>query len=86
MCYSNFFVVVRFALRSYLYLLVHAVPAWLYAKVLQPNPMLVFYTLRCLLGCLSATCEVRSPAVFLLCFLLFNGFSAGMKTLYWYRY
>lgn len=48
----------RFALRSYLYLLVHAVPAWLYARLLQPNPMLVFYTLRCLLGCLCATAEV----------------------------
>jgi hypothetical protein len=37
----------RFALRSYLYLLVHAVPAWLYANLLQPNPMLVFFVLSC---------------------------------------
>jgi len=48
----------KYALRSYMYLMVHAVPAWLYAKLMQPNPMLVFYFLRCLLGCLSASCEV----------------------------
>jgi len=48
----------RFALRSYLYILVHAVPGWLYARLLQPNPMLVFYFLRCLLGLVCALCEV----------------------------
>jgi len=48
----------RFALRSYLYLLVHAVPGWIYARVLQPNPMLVFYFLRCLFGFVCAMSEV----------------------------
>ena len=46
-----------------MYLMVHAVPAWLYAKLMQPNPMLVFYFLRCLLGCLSASCEVNQIGV-----------------------
>ena len=41
-----------------MYLMVHAVPAWVYAKLLQPNPMLVFYFLRCLLGFICALCEV----------------------------
>jgi len=48
----------RFALRSYLYLLVHAVPGLIYSRILQPNPMLVFYFLRCLLGFVCALCEV----------------------------
>jgi len=48
----------KFALRSYLYLLVHAVPGWIYAKLVQPNPMLVFYFLRCLFGFICAICEV----------------------------
>ena len=48
----------RFALRSYLYILVHALPAWVYSRILQPNPMLVFYFLRCLLGFICALCEV----------------------------
>lgn len=48
----------RFALRSYLYILVHAVPGWLYSRLLQPNPMLVFYFLRCLFGFICALCEV----------------------------
>jgi len=48
----------KFALRSYLYLLVHAVPGWVYARLAQPNPMLVFYFLRCLFGFVCALCEV----------------------------
>ena len=50
----------RFALRSYLYILLHLVPGWLYATFAQPNPMLVFYFLRFLFG--------------LICALLFNVF------------
>ena len=48
----------RFALRSYLYILLHLVPGWLYATFAQPNPMLVFYFLRFLFGLLCAFCEV----------------------------
>ena len=47
-----------YALRSYLYILAHAVPGWIYSRLLQPNPMLVFYFLRCMFGFLSALCEV----------------------------
>ena len=48
----------RFALRSYLYILLHLVPGWLYATFAQPNPMLVFYFLRFLFGLMCAFCEV----------------------------
>jgi len=48
----------RYALRSYLYILVHAIPGWVYARLVQPNPMLVFYFLRCLFGFVCALCEV----------------------------
>ena len=47
-----------YALRSYLYIVAHAVPGWIYSRLLQPNPMLVFYFLRCMFGFLSALCEV----------------------------
>ncbi|XP_063235032.1 alpha-1,2-mannosyltransferase ALG9 [Bacillus rossius redtenbacheri] len=46
------------ALRSYTYLLLHVVPAWLYHRLLQPNRLLLFYFCRCLLGLLCACCEV----------------------------
>lgn len=48
----------RFALRSYLYLLLHLLPARLYTALLQPNPMMVFYFLRCLLGLVCSLAEV----------------------------
>ncbi|XP_039296136.1 alpha-1,2-mannosyltransferase ALG9 [Nilaparvata lugens] len=48
----------EFALRSYAYILVHVLPAWIYHNLLQPNRLLVFYFSRCLLGLLSALCEV----------------------------
>lgn len=43
----------QYALRSYMYLLIHMVPAKLYHYLLEPNPILVFYFVRCLLcmGC-----------------------------------
>ena len=49
----------RFALRSYLYLLLHLLPARLYTALLQPNPMMVFYFLRCLLGLVCSLAEVK---------------------------
>lgn len=43
----------EFALRSYTYLLIHMLPAKLYCYVFEPNPVFVFYFVRCLLsvGC-----------------------------------
>ena len=49
----------RFGLRSYLYLLLHLLPARLYTSLLQPNPMMVFYFLRCLLALTCSLAEVR---------------------------
>lgn len=46
-----------FALRSYTYLLVHCVPAWFYNAIFHPNPMLIFYFVRCLLGLTCAVIE-----------------------------
>jgi len=48
----------KYALRSYLYLLVHAGPAWLISQLVQPSRLLVFYLTRCLLGSVCASCEV----------------------------
>ncbi|KAL3282796.1 hypothetical protein HHI36_005962 [Cryptolaemus montrouzieri] len=48
----------EFALRSYTYILFHAVPAVIYHKLFQPNPLLIFYFTRCLLGLLAAFFEV----------------------------
>ncbi|KYQ53422.1 Alpha-1,2-mannosyltransferase ALG9, partial [Trachymyrmex zeteki] len=43
----------EYALRSYMYLLIHMVPAKVYHYLLEPNPALVFYFTRCFLsvGC-----------------------------------
>lgn len=48
----------QYALRSYTYLMVHAIPAYIYHKLLQPNPLLIFYFTRCLLGMLCTFVEV----------------------------
>ncbi|CAD7092870.1 unnamed protein product [Hermetia illucens] len=47
----------QFALRSYTYLMVHAVPAWVYNKIFEPSPLLVFYFVRCMLGLGCAVVE-----------------------------
>lgn len=47
----------KYALRSYLYIAVHTFPAWVYAQVLQPNRMYVFYFVRCLLATVCSSCE-----------------------------
>ena len=60
----------RFALRSYLYLQLHLLPARLYTALLQPNPMMVFYFLRCLLGLVCSLAEVKNFKKFL--FLIEN--------------
>ncbi|KAF2898396.1 hypothetical protein ILUMI_07779 [Ignelater luminosus] len=76
----------EYGLRSYTYLLVHATPAYIYHKLLQPNPLLIFYFTRCLLGLIcsfaevyfyKAVCREFGVHVGRLC-LAFQLFSAGM--------
>ncbi|XP_032777256.2 alpha-1,2-mannosyltransferase ALG9 isoform X1 [Daphnia magna] len=75
-----------FALRSYLFLHLYALPAWIYGLIFHSNQVLVFYFLRWLLGFASTTCETYfykgvlqqfGPKVGRLTFL-FLLFSAGM--------
>ncbi|KAH8399155.1 hypothetical protein KR215_003300 [Drosophila sulfurigaster] len=40
----------QFGLRSYTYLLLQGVPGWIYQKIFNPSPILVFYMVRCMLG------------------------------------
>ncbi|XP_036345185.1 LOW QUALITY PROTEIN: alpha-1,2-mannosyltransferase ALG9-like [Rhagoletis pomonella] len=40
----------QFALRSYTYLLLQGVPGWIYQKLFNPSPFLIFYMIRCILG------------------------------------
>lgn len=47
-----------YAIRSYAYLWLHALPGFIYGTLLQSNKVLVFYFVRCLLGFCSALCEV----------------------------
>ncbi|KAJ8933722.1 hypothetical protein NQ314_013852 [Rhamnusium bicolor] len=76
----------EYGLRSYFYLMVHAAPAWIYHKLLQPNPLLMFYFIRCLLGLIcaiaevyfyKATCKEFGVHIGRIC-LAFQLFSAGM--------
>ncbi|XP_058808274.1 alpha-1,2-mannosyltransferase ALG9 isoform X2 [Phymastichus coffea] len=48
----------QYALRSYVYLLIHMVPAKLYCYLFEPNPIHVFYFVRCLLSVGCALSEV----------------------------
>lgn len=48
----------EFALRSYTYLLIHGVPAYLYKQIFEPNPMLIFYFVRLILSLGCAIAEV----------------------------
>ncbi|KAM8795574.1 alpha-1,2-mannosyltransferase ALG9-like isoform 2-T2 [Eudromia elegans] len=47
-----------YAIRSYGYLWLHALPALFHARVLQTNKVLIFYFLRCFLAFLSCICEL----------------------------
>ncbi|KAJ8955565.1 hypothetical protein NQ318_001395 [Aromia moschata] len=76
----------EFGLRSYFYIMLHAAPAWIYHKLLQPNPILIFYFIRCILGLICAFAEVYfykaickefGVHVGRIC-LIFQLFSAGM--------
>ncbi|KAK0171720.1 hypothetical protein PV328_005138 [Microctonus aethiopoides] len=48
----------QYALRSYTYLLMHMVPAKFYCTIFEPNPVSVFYFVRCLLSVACALSEV----------------------------
>ncbi|KAK3864709.1 hypothetical protein Pcinc_029623 [Petrolisthes cinctipes] len=48
----------QYALRSYTYLLLHAVPGWLYSTLLQSNRILVFFFIRCMLALGCSGCEL----------------------------
>ncbi|XP_017768643.1 PREDICTED: alpha-1,2-mannosyltransferase ALG9 [Nicrophorus vespilloides] len=76
----------EYALRSYTYLMVYAAPAYLYQILLGPNPLLLFYLIRCVLGLLSAlvelyfykaVCREFGVNIGRMC-LAFQLFSAGM--------
>ncbi|XP_013415358.1 alpha-1,2-mannosyltransferase ALG9 [Lingula anatina] len=47
-----------YAIRSYAYLWIHALPIKLYATALSANKLLVLYFLRCILGFVCTLCEV----------------------------
>ncbi|KAM8927591.1 alpha-1,2-mannosyltransferase ALG9 [Pelodytes ibericus] len=47
-----------YAIRSYAYLWLHALPAWFHAHFLQTNKVLVFYFIRCFLAFISCVCEL----------------------------
>lgn len=47
----------KYALRSYTYILFHAVPATFYRLTFQPSPVLIFYFVRCILGLICAAME-----------------------------
>ncbi|XP_052447770.1 alpha-1,2-mannosyltransferase ALG9 isoform X1 [Carassius gibelio] len=47
-----------YAIRSYAYLWLHALPVCFHAKILQTNKVLVFYFLRCMLAFTCCVCEL----------------------------
>lgn len=47
-----------YAIRSYAYLWLHAIPSFVYGSFLQSNKVLVFYFLRCVLAFCSALSDV----------------------------
>ncbi|PIK57716.1 putative alpha-1,2-mannosyltransferase ALG9 [Apostichopus japonicus] len=46
-----------YAIRSYAYLFLHAIPGYIHSFVLGGNRLLVFFFVRCLLGFVCAFCE-----------------------------
>ncbi|XP_055377743.1 alpha-1,2-mannosyltransferase ALG9 [Condylostylus longicornis] len=47
----------QFALRSYTYLMLQGVPGWIYNKIFEPSPLLIFYFTRCMLALVCAVIE-----------------------------
>ena len=48
----------KYALRSYFYLLPHAIPGFIYNLLLTPNKVVIFYITRCVLAFICSGCEV----------------------------
>ncbi|XP_071493937.1 alpha-1,2-mannosyltransferase ALG9-like [Diadema antillarum] len=46
-----------YAIRSYAYIMLHAIPGKIYSWILDSNKILVFYFIRCLLGMICAVSE-----------------------------
>ncbi|XP_064486177.1 alpha-1,2-mannosyltransferase ALG9-like [Ornithodoros turicata] len=75
-----------YAIRSYAYLWLHALPGLFYSSLLQSNRVLVFYFMRCILGFVCSLCEVYFYKGVLHCFganvarimLVLMLFSTGM--------
>ncbi|GAB0092917.1 Mannosyltransferase [Sergentomyia squamirostris] len=76
----------EYGLRSYTYLLMCGLPAWFYNSIYTPNPMLMFYFVRCILGIVCAIVEFHFYKAVCREFgihighiwLIFQFFSAGM--------
>lgn len=47
----------KFAIRSYTYLMIHGVPAWIYNKIVNSSPLFLFYFIRCVLALQCAVVE-----------------------------
>lgn len=47
-----------YALRSYLYVLIHAVPVYIYKVFFNTRKVMLFYLIRCVLALLCALCEL----------------------------
>ncbi|XP_065211273.1 alpha-1,2-mannosyltransferase ALG9-like [Planococcus citri] len=48
----------EYALKSYFYLLIHAVPAWIYYELFHPTRVLLFYFIRCFLAAICTFSEL----------------------------
>ncbi|XP_050419689.1 alpha-1,2-mannosyltransferase ALG9 [Adelges cooleyi] len=47
-----------YALRSYLYILMHAVPVYLYQSIFSTRKLMLFYMVRCMLALICSFCEI----------------------------
>ncbi|XP_050541616.1 alpha-1,2-mannosyltransferase ALG9 isoform X2 [Daktulosphaira vitifoliae] len=47
-----------YALRSYLYILIHVVPAYIYQLFFSVRKIMLFYMIRCMLGLFCSACEI----------------------------
>ncbi|XP_064614861.1 alpha-1,2-mannosyltransferase ALG9-like [Liolophura sinensis] len=72
-----------YAIRSYTYLVLHAIPVYIYNFIFQSNKIVLFYVLRCVLAICCALSEVyfykgvckqfgANTGRIMLCFLLFS--------------
>lgn len=47
-----------YALRSYVYILIHAVPVYIYKALFNTRKIMLFYLIRCVLALLCSLCEL----------------------------